>query len=97
MVIETRSLAHYKPMPILFNEDNHLGFENNANNFSKTIKNYAGWECFDPGKGAGGTPDFGNYKVGYQLVPTNWRINTAGKNLTLNSSRKSLQVEGAYV
>ena len=58
MVNETRSPAHYKPMPILFNEDNHRGFENNANNFSKTIKNYAGWECFDPGKGAGGTSDF---------------------------------------
>ena len=71
MVNETRSLPHYKPMPILFNEDNHFGFENNSNNFPKTIENYAGWECLDPGEGTGGTSDFGNYKVGYQLVPTN--------------------------
>ena len=88
MVNETRSLPHFKPMPILFNEDDHFGFENESNNFSKAIESYVGWGYFDPGEGAGGASAFGDYKEGYQLVPTNWGINTDRKKSYFGFLRK---------
>jgi hypothetical protein len=71
MVEETRKVRGYRPMPILFNEDDHFDFERPVNNFTQAISKYASWGYFDPG--------MGNYKDGYQCVPVNWTINTPRK------------------
>ena len=79
VVDRTRALATYTPKPILFNEDDHFDFDQPENNFTAALSRYASWGYFDPGEGAGGQVAFGNYWDGYQLVPSNWGINTARK------------------
>jgi hypothetical protein len=71
MVEETRKVRGYRPMPILFNEDDHFDFERPVNNFTEAISQYASWGYFDPG--------MSNYKDGYQCPPVNWTINTPRK------------------
>jgi dienelactone hydrolase len=43
MVRETRLLDGYRPMPILFNEDDHFDFDKDENNFTAAISEYASW------------------------------------------------------
>src|SRR5262252_3727710 len=71
MVWKTRSVEGYRPMPILFNEDDHFDFDRAANNMLAAIGEYAGWGYFDPGSS--------NYRDGYQCPPVNWGINTDRK------------------
>jgi hypothetical protein len=71
MVRQTRQVAGYRPMPILFNEDDHFDFDRQRNNFESAISEYAGWGYFDPGAS--------NYEDGYQSPPVRWGINTERK------------------
>jgi hypothetical protein len=71
MVKETRSVEGYRPVPILFNEDDHFNFDQPSNNMTAAIGEYASWGYFDPGKS--------DYSDGYQCPPVNWNINTARK------------------
>jgi hypothetical protein len=71
MVERTRAVAGYRPMPILFNEDDHFDFERPVNNFTQAIGSYASWGYFDPGES--------NYRDGYQCPPVNWGVNTERK------------------
>jgi hypothetical protein len=71
MVRNTRRVEGYHPMPILFNEDDHFGFDKPANNMLAAIGEYASWGYFDPGSS--------NYRDGYQCPPVNWGINTDQK------------------
>ena len=71
MVEQTRRVAGYRPMPILFNEDDHFDFDKPTNNFLKATTAYASWGYFDPGES--------NYRDGYQCPPVNWGINTERK------------------
>jgi len=71
MVRQTRQLPTYRPMPILFNEDDHFDFEKPINNMLKAIASYASWGYFDPG--------MSDYRDGYQCPPVNWGINTDRK------------------
>lgn len=68
MVRKTRQVPGYRPMPILFNEDDHFDFDKPTNNFLAAIGEYASWGYFDPGKS--------NYRDGYQCPPVNWSIST---------------------
>ncbi|HUQ93621.1 MAG TPA: hypothetical protein VM120_18210 [Bryobacteraceae bacterium] len=68
MVEEVRRLPTYRPMPILFNEDDHFDFDQPVNNFRKAIHAYASWGYFDPGRN--------NYQDGYQSMPVRWDLNT---------------------
>jgi hypothetical protein len=79
MVARTRALPGYRPMPIVFNEDDHFNFDQPVNNFTVAIEHRASWGYFDPGDGAGGAGARSNYRDGYQLVPVNWGINTERK------------------
>ena len=79
MVEEARSLPSYRPMPILFIEDDHFDFDEPHNNFTAALSRYASWGFFDPGEGAGGKAAFGDYVQGYQNVPVNWAVNTPRK------------------
>ena len=71
MVRKTRKVPGYRPMPILFNEDDHFDFDKPANNFLAAIGEYASWGYFDPGKS--------DYSDGYQCPPTNWTLSTPRK------------------
>jgi hypothetical protein len=71
MVEEARNVSGYRPMPILFNEDDHFDFDKPENNMLAAVGAYASWGYFDPGKN--------NYTDGYQCPPTNWGINTERK------------------
>lgn len=65
MVRLTRETPGYKPVPILFNEDDHFDFEQPDNNMTGAIREYASWGYFDP--------------EGYQSPPVNWGIDTERK------------------
>jgi hypothetical protein len=71
MVEETRQVPGYRPMPILFNEDDHFHFDEDWNNFIAAISRYASWGYFDPGQN--------DYEDGYQCPPVNWGLNTERK------------------
>jgi len=73
MVKQTRQVEGYRPMPILFNEDDHFEFDEPENNFTTAIQEYASWGYFD----------FRNnpkrFDDGYQSVPVNWQISSPRK------------------
>jgi hypothetical protein len=73
MIRQTRSVEGYRPMPILFNEDDHFDFDKPTNNFLEAIGEYASWGYFDYRmKGEG-------FDEGYQSVPVNWRTSSERK------------------
>ena len=73
MVRQTREVAGYRPMPILFNEDDHFDFDKPRNNFIAAVSESASWGYFDfRMKGEG-------FDEGYQSVPVNWGISSARK------------------
>jgi hypothetical protein len=71
MVRQTRAVPGYTPKPVLFNEDDHYGFEKPENNFTAAVAAYASWGLYDQG--------LNNYIDGFQSPPVNWGINTARK------------------
>ena len=80
MVEITRRDPAYRPMPILFNEDDHFDFEQPVNNMLKAVGAYASWGYFDPGKS--------DYQDGYQCPPVNWGINTERKKAFFDLLRR---------
>ena len=92
MVDEARALPSYRPMPVLFIEDDHFEFDRPLNNFTVALSRYASWGYFDPGGGAGGAAASGDYTEGFQNVPINWGINTPRKRAFFNLVR---EVSGA--
>jgi hypothetical protein len=79
MVRQTRAVAGYRPMPILFNEDDHFEFDRPRNNFTAAVAQYASWGYFDPGDLGPDGKRLHNYVDGYQTPPVNWGINTPRK------------------
>lgn len=71
MVRQTREVEGYRPMPILFNEDDHFDFDKPENNMAAAISEYASWGYFDPGAS--------DYSDGYQCPPVKWGLNTDRK------------------
>jgi hypothetical protein len=74
MVRQTRDVEGYRPMPILFNEDDHFDFDKPANHFTAAVAQFASWGYFDfrmPGEG---------FDEGYQSVPVNWKTSSARKS-----------------
>lgn len=71
MVQRIRALPPYRPMPILFNEDDHFDFDRPKHNMLAAVSEYASWGYFDPGKN--------DYRDGYQCPPVNWGLNTERK------------------
>jgi hypothetical protein len=66
MVRQSRKVAGYRPMPVLFNEDDHFDFDQPTNNFVAALGEYASWGYFDYRMKGDGFDD------GYQSVPVNW-------------------------
>jgi hypothetical protein len=73
MVRQTRAISGYRPMPILFNEDDHYQFDQPSNNFASAVGEYASWGYFDYRMSGEGFDD------GYQSVPVNWSISSPRK------------------
>jgi hypothetical protein len=65
MVRQTRAVEGYRPMPILFNEDDHFDFDQPKNNMAAALGERASWGYFDP--------------QGFQSPPVNWAIDTPRK------------------
>lgn len=80
MVDLVRKVDGYRPMPVLFNEDDHFDFDKPVNNMMQAISGYASWGYFDPGKN--------DYSDGYQCPPVNWGLNTERKKAFYQLSRK---------
>jgi hypothetical protein len=74
MVEEVKALPSYRPMPIVFNEDDHFDFDKPSNNFVEAVKAYASWGYFDF-RMKGET----SFDEGYQSVPVNWGISSERK------------------
>jgi hypothetical protein len=73
MVNEVRSGKAYRGHPILFNEDDHFGFEKPDNNLMAAVSRYASWGYYDYRlKGEG-------FDEGFQDVPANWGISSGRK------------------
>ena len=73
MVKQSRAVPGYRPMPILFNEDDHENFDQPANNCAAAIAAHVSWGWFDyRRKGE-------SFAEGYQSPPVNWGISSARK------------------
>lgn len=73
MVKKTRALPSWRPMPIVFNEDDHFDFDKPQNNFVAAVRAGASWGYFDYRMKDEGFVD------GYQSVPVDWGINSPRK------------------
>jgi hypothetical protein len=73
MVQLARKVDGYRPMPILFNEDDHFHFDQPSNNFVSALGEYASWGYFDFRMAGESFDD------GYQSVPVNWSISSPRK------------------
>jgi hypothetical protein len=73
MIKQTRAVPGYKPMPILFNEDDHENFDQPANNFASAIADHVSWGWFDFRRKGEPLED------GYQSPPVNWGISSPRK------------------
>ena len=63
----------YRPMPILFNEDDHFNFDQPDNNMLAALSEYASWGFFDYRMADEG------FAEGYQSVPVDWSIHSERK------------------
>lgn len=73
MVRQTRAVEGYRPMPVLFNEDDHFDFDQPTNNFRAAVSEFASWGYFDfRMKGEG-------FDEGFQSVPVNWSLSSDRK------------------
>jgi hypothetical protein len=82
MVRQTRAVPGYRPMPILFNEDDHYNFEQESNNFVAAVGEYASWGYFDYRREGEG------FDEGYQSVPVNWQISSDRKRTFFELARE---------
>ena len=78
MIKQTRVVPGYKPMPILFNEDDHENFDQPANNFANAVAEHVSWGWFDYRRKGEGLDE------GYQSPPVNWGISSERKRAFFN-------------
>lgn len=85
MVDETRAVSGYRPMPILFNEDDHYDFDKPMNNFVAAVSKGASWGLLDIGEN--------NYRDGYQSPPVAWGVSTERKRAWVGLMREMTGVK----
>ncbi|MEY2881238.1 MAG: hypothetical protein RLZZ15_3618 [Verrucomicrobiota bacterium] len=73
MVRQTRAVPGFRPMPVLFNEDDHENFERPVNNFSAALTEHVSWGWFDYRRKGEAMEE------GYQSPPVNWGLSSARK------------------
>jgi hypothetical protein len=94
MVARTRALPSYRPMPIVFNEDDHYDFDRLSNNLLAATAQHASWGYFDAGPGAGGSTAHSDYIEGFQNVPVNWGLSTPRKRQFFRLVREITGTQG---
>lgn len=82
MVEKVRSMPEYRPMPVVFNEDDHFDFDKRDNNFVAATRAYASWGYFDFRMKDEG------FDEGYQSVPVNWGISSERKRGFFNTMKE---------
>lgn len=82
MVQQVREMPSYRPMPIVFNEDDHFNFDQPLNNYVAATKAYASWGYFDFRMKDEG------FDEGYQSVPVNWGISSDRKKGFFNKTKE---------
>lgn len=73
MVRRVKVMPDYNAQPVVFNEDDHYGFDEDNYNMKAAVEAYASWGFFDyrhPGEG---------FEEGFQSVPVDWSINSERK------------------
>ena len=53
MVDQARILPRYRPMPVLWIEDDHFDFDRPRNNFTVALSRFVSWGYFNPGPSVG--------------------------------------------
>lgn len=81
MVELVRGMDEYRPMPIIFNEDDHFDFDKESNNMLNAFRARASWGYFDfrALKGQRGAEIDEPFEEGFQSVPVDWKINSERK------------------
>ena len=106
MVQMTRKVDGYRPMPILFTEDDHYDFDKPVNNMVNAFKAGASWGFFDFRKrGSTLTKGDSTFNEGYQSIPVDWRISSQRKKdffeflakISRNIVKDSIVVDNGYV
>jgi hypothetical protein len=82
MVQQARQVEGYRPMPIIFNEDDHFAFDQPINNFVAAVTQYASWGYFDYRMKDEG------FNEGYQSVPVDWDIRSERKRGFFNLAKE---------
>jgi hypothetical protein len=70
-IAATRSLAGYRTMPVLVNEDPNFSFTEPSNHLLASVGEYVSWGYYEQGQN--------NYQDGFQSPPVNWTLNTENK------------------
>lgn len=73
MLAATRATPGYRPMPLVFNEDDHEKFDQPTNNCAAAMAGHASWGWFDFRRQGEGPQE------GYQSPPLDWGITSARK------------------
>ena len=73
MVAKTRAVPGYRPMPIVFNEDDHEHFDAPENNYAAAIAARVSWGWFDYRRKGEALEE------GYQSPPVQWGLSSARK------------------
>jgi hypothetical protein len=82
MVDDTRAMNDWRPMPIVFNEDDHYGFDQDENNFAAATSAHASWGFFDYRR------KDEDFSEGYQSVPVDWAISSSRKKQFFDALRE---------
>jgi hypothetical protein len=82
MVDQVRSMPGYKPMPVIFNEDDHYEFNRDTNNMLAAFRAGASWGYFDYRREGEG------FEAGYQSVPVDWGIHHERKKTFFSKLRE---------
>jgi hypothetical protein len=82
MVNETRALPSFRPMPVVFNEDDHYDFDQPENNMLAAFRSGASWGFFDFRR------EGESFEEGYQSVPVDWGITSDRKKTFFEKIRE---------
>ena len=77
-----RTASGYRGQPILYNEDDHYGFDQADNHFIAAVESGAGWGFFDYRRIRE------RFEDGFQSLPVDWRISSVRKQGFFNLLRE---------
>jgi len=82
MVRRVRVMPEYNAHPVVFNEDDHYGFDEDDYNMKAAVESYASWGFFDYRR------DGEAYEEGFQSMPVDWAVNSDRKKAFFEKVRE---------